>query len=202
MPAQTESEPTAVSRRGYHHGDLRSALLKAARDVLENASPEAVTLKSLALSLGVSQSAPYRHFQTREAVLAAVAEDGFVSLRNALAQSKVGVVESQRLSHVCNAYVRFGVENRGVYKLIFSSTVVDSSRDDADSAAVQAFEFLLQGVSHYVRPTDVKKTAVWVWASLHGLVMLAIDGKLDFLPSSVVSEAVQEVVGSLERRGG
>ncbi|MBV9511686.1 MAG: helix-turn-helix transcriptional regulator, partial [Caulobacteraceae bacterium] len=77
-PASPEpAAPSVKAVDAYHHGDLRSALIAAAREALETAAPETVSLKALAARLGVSQPAPYRHFESREALLAAVAADGF-----------------------------------------------------------------------------------------------------------------------------
>src|SRR5262245_39177956 len=66
--------------RRYHHGDLPRARLDVALRIVETEGTEARTLRAVAREAGVSQAAPYRHFANKEAILAAVAEDGFRSL--------------------------------------------------------------------------------------------------------------------------
>ncbi len=64
----------------YHHGDLRRALVAAARALLEESGPEALSLRDVARRVGVSHNAPYRHFPTKQALLAAVAAEEFAAL--------------------------------------------------------------------------------------------------------------------------
>src|SRR5215208_5503789 len=78
------------AERPYHHGDLRRALLDASLELLRDGGPEALTLRGAARAAGVSQTAPYRHFADRAALIAGVAEDGFRRLRARLQR----VVES------------------------------------------------------------------------------------------------------------
>jgi AcrR family transcriptional regulator len=77
----TSSRPRAPGRPAtYHHGDLRRALVDAALALVQERGAEGFTLREAARRVGVSQTAPYRHFETKEALLAAVAEEGFTTL--------------------------------------------------------------------------------------------------------------------------
>src|SRR5271156_2087735 len=98
MKAATEPlpMPSVKAANVYHHGDLRAALIVAAREALEAMAADAVTLKSLAARLGVSQPAPYRHFDSREALLAAVAADGFERFRTQLIEAEAGATSTQK----------------------------------------------------------------------------------------------------------
>ncbi len=81
MPPARMAAPKKISaKRGYHHGDLRAALLEAAREVLAKEGVEALTLREVARRAGVTHAAPYRHFADKEALLAAVATEGFAAL--------------------------------------------------------------------------------------------------------------------------
>jgi AcrR family transcriptional regulator len=194
----TRSAPSAT--RAYHHGDLRAALVAAAREVLETSAPEAVTLKSLAVKLGVSQSAPYRHFETREAVLAAVAADGFLRFHEALLAAVEGAPDGKAFERACLAYIAFGRANRGVYKLMFASPVVPNSADGPlEDAAEKAFEFLLDAVLRSVGPERAHVTAIRIWSSLHGLVMLEADGMLhhDGEAGPLVEKVVTELMATI-----
>ena len=128
--------------KAYHHGDLREALMAAAREALETPAPETITLKSLAVRLGVSQPAPYRHFDSREALLTAVAAEGFVRFAAALTDAKSELAD-QPFERACLAYLEFGRVNRGLYRLMFASNLLRTAGDGAlTRAAAQSFEFL------------------------------------------------------------
>src|SRR5258706_16100220 len=102
-------------KAAYHHGDLRPALLRAAEDVMGKQGLEALTLRDVARRAGVSHNAPYRHFKDRNALLAALAEDGFRALGKAL--------EGKSGSLMGEAYVRFGLANPARFRLMFGGVV-------------------------------------------------------------------------------
>jgi AcrR family transcriptional regulator len=201
--SEPSSKASAKAVDAYHHGDLRAALITAAREALETMAPEAVTLKSLALRLGVSQPAPYRHFENREALLAAVAADGFKRFSEAQAAAAEGAPPAERFERSCLAYLAFGQANRGVYRLMFASRVMSDSDDEAlDRASTAAFDALLQGVARFAPPERVYSTAVWIWSTLHGLVMLDAEGltsgpiKAHASPADVVRQMVSVLASS------
>lgn len=174
-----DSAPAAKAREAYHHGDLRAGLIAAAREALEASAPEDITLKSLAVRLGVSQPAPYRHFANREALLAAVAADGFVRFRTAIAEAGASAPPNEQFLRSALAYVAFGRSNRGVYRLMFASRLLQGTEDDALAGAAKAsFDDLVEGVARSAPPERVQAMAVWIWATLHGLVMLEAEGLL------------------------
>src|SRR5689334_19621575 len=102
-------------KRSYHHGDLHSALLLTAGKMLEKEGLEALTLREVARRAGVSHSAPYRHFAEREALLAALAAEGFERL--GAAQRKAA--EAGGLRAMGEAYVAFALENPQRFRLMF-----------------------------------------------------------------------------------
>jgi AcrR family transcriptional regulator len=171
--------PNVKAADVYHHGDLRAALIVAAREALEALPADAVTLKSLAARLGVSQPAPYRHFDSREALLAAVAADGFERFRTQLTEAGAGASGAEKFEACCLAYLAFGRTNMGVYRLMFASRLLTTSGDPAlEQAARAAFDLLLEGVSQHIPAERSHATAIWVWSTLHGLVMLGAEGIL------------------------
>ncbi len=165
-------KPKRKSRDAYHHGDLRHALIAAARREVERDEVAAVNLKALALGLGVSQPAPYRHFADREALLMAVAAEGFRDLASALRGAKGDIDE------LADAYVAFGQKHTGLYRLMFVSRLVPSAPAESElgAAADDSYALLLGAVSSAAPPTRARDTARSLWASLHGLVLLAADG--------------------------
>jgi AcrR family transcriptional regulator len=192
--------PGVKAADAYHHGDLRAALIVAAREALEVATPNAITLKSLAARLGVSQPAPYRHFENREALLAAVAADGFERFRAELARAGEDAPDAEKFERSCLAYIAFGHANLGVYRLMFASRLLPTSDDAAlGRAGSAAFDFLLDGLSRYAPPERLQATAIWVWSTLHGLVMLEAEGLLSGPAKKAVSAGavVHEMVRGL-----
>jgi AcrR family transcriptional regulator len=178
-PPEAPRIPSVKAADAYHHGDLRAALIVAAREALETMTPNAVTLKSLSARLGVSQPAPYRHFGSREALLAAVAADGFERFRTQLTEAGAAAGGGQEFEACCLAYVAFGRANMSVYRLMFASRLLQTSKDPAlKRAAGAAFDMLVEGVSRCVPAEGVHATAIWVWSTLHGLVMLDAEGLL------------------------
>jgi AcrR family transcriptional regulator len=169
--------PAPKAHDAYHHGDLRAALIAAAREALETSPPDAISLKSLALRLGVSQPAPYRHFQNRDALLAAVAADGFVRFREALVEAQRTAPPGEQFLRSCLAYLEFGRANKGVYRLMFASSLLHATEDEPlGKASTAAFDFLVEGTSRAAPPERVYPIAVWIWSTLHGLVMLEAEG--------------------------
>lgn len=177
MSRKSPASPAVKSSDSYHHGDLRSALIAAAREALETMPPDQVTLKSLATRLGVSQPAPYRHFSNREALLAAVAADGFTRFRTALIASTEDAPPGEAFERSGLAYLQFGRENMGVYRLMFASKIPVTADDAAlEQAGTAAFNILLDSVEPHVPPGHAPVIAIWIWSTLHGLVMLEAEG--------------------------
>ena len=102
----------------YHHGDLRHALINAALVGLEEGGTGALSLRGLAERVGVSRTAPYRHFAGKKALLAAVAASGFVRFTEALRAAK-GRNAGKRLAAIGRAYCAFARQNPGLLRLMF-----------------------------------------------------------------------------------
>src|SRR5438045_6558281 len=106
--------------KAYHHGDLRTALLEAAAELLDEGGPEAVSLRECARRAGVSHAAPYRHFETKDALLFALADEGFGWLAESGAKAMHGIRNArERLDAYGAAYVRFAIENPARFRLMF-----------------------------------------------------------------------------------
>jgi len=173
-------------RPSYHHGDLRRALLGAALELVEREGAEALTLRAAARRAGVSQAAPYRHFRDKEALLAAVAEEGFRSLTEALLQAAAPHAGDPlgRLRARGLAYVDFATSHPAHFRIMFGRGAADrSAHPELMKAAREAFEALVSGIREcqdagIVRPGDPEELALCAWSATHGLAMLAVDGQL------------------------
>ncbi len=177
MNARSASGPvrklsSSGTSKPYHHGDLRASLIAATREALDSVSPEDISLKALALTLGVSQPAPYRHFGGREALLTVVAIEGFREFSVVLAP-KEGMSPNEDFEEACNAYLQFARNHKGLYRLMFASRILkDSNETELYAAAADSFTLLLDRVRKYSSPPDTEINAIWVWSTLHGLAML------------------------------
>src|SRR3954471_6844004 len=112
---------TAGTRR-YHHGNLRSALLASAERVVRERGPGELSRRELAREAGVSHAAPRRHFADKQALLDALALDGYERLGRALARAVDGAGErfDGRLAALARAYVRFAGEHAALLELMFA----------------------------------------------------------------------------------
>ncbi|HUR36041.1 MAG TPA: TetR/AcrR family transcriptional regulator [Vicinamibacterales bacterium] len=188
MPESAPGRAPALPRKPrsqYHHGDLRRALLQEAVRTIAGEGPGGLTLRDVGKRLGVSRSALYRHFSDKSALLAAVAGDGFVRLRDDLERAWQEAGGGRRgLERMGIAYVRFAVANPSHYRVMFGDFRNLCAKDpDLQAAAAAAFDVLLQAVialrrTALVRPDDPRLLSEFIWATVHGVAMLAIDGQL------------------------
>nr|WP_147080261.1 TetR/AcrR family transcriptional regulator [Methylobacterium haplocladii] len=162
---------------GYHHGDLREALVAAGLAILEEGGdPKALSLREAARRAGVSAMAPYRHFADKEALLAAVAAVGFGRLREALLAADGRGSGREALVGQGVAYVAFACANPALFRLMFGSA--PCPRDgDLDAASRSSFAVLTERVAALVPPAEAADWALHCWATVHGLAALSIDGQ-------------------------
>jgi len=188
----------ASARRGrgraYHHGDLRSALLASALEILRREGIEGLTLRAVARAAGVSQSAPYRHFADRRQLMAGVAAQGFRAMEQAmLAEMQRMTPDAPRsgLKMVAVAYVKFGLENPALYRVMFGPEVANTEDlPELRETGRGVLGFVSEGIRRLqeaglVGPGDPWLMAVTTWSTLHGLVMLTLDGQTRGVAPSV-----------------
>lgn len=184
---------TSPPRATYHHGDLRAALLSAARVLLDEGGVAAVSLREAARRAGVSPAACYRHFADKDALLTALAVQGFEEFAQALAQAAAGA--SEPFAEMGVAYVAFAVRRPGMFRLMFGPAVADRSRSpqllEAIAASTRLFEAGLQGSPH-IAPED-PVGGLRAWATVHGLATLAIDGMLPGYDPVLLARALAEL---------
>jgi AcrR family transcriptional regulator len=172
----------AVTPRGYHHGDLRSALVAAAAALLEQDGAEALSFRAVARAAGVSQAAPYNHFSGRDDLLATVAESGF----HALHASQIAAAEQAPpgLSRVISLgmdYLAFATGRPQLFRLMFGIGVTNWCAYPAVAAAKHlSFGPFRAALVDYLGaatpPATLDAAAHGGWALVHGLSMLRLDG--------------------------
>lgn len=172
---------------GYHHGDLRASLLTAARKSLESDQGRELSLRALAVTVGVSPNAPYRHFPTKETLLAALAAQGFEELTAAFSPHRAAGGQA-RLQGDLAAYLAFARGNPGVYRLMFGRDLDPLSCDPELGARAQACFKALEATMAVVMGLDpadpaLLSAAAIVWSVSHGAALLEIDNATSFLPT-------------------
>lgn len=177
-------------KQRYHHGDLRPALITAARTLVEENGVGAVSLREAARRVGVSAPAIYRHFANKDSLLAAVAAEGFRDLAAALAAASRS--ERDPLSAMGMAYVRFALSRRGVFRLMFGPELAKRADfPELKSAADQAFQWLKGGAQARGRAAqDSHLAAIAPWALVHGLAQLFLDGVLPEAQAETITAAI------------
>jgi AcrR family transcriptional regulator len=193
MPAQLARKALNT----YHHGDLRDALVQAALREAEQGGPEAISIKALARELGVSQPAPYRHFADREALLEAVTAEAFRQF-SAMLRDTIGKPSKQsKLSRFAEATLDFGLRRNGIYRLMFASRTMACAPKSSElhGAAMETFGLLIEALEAPAVGFLRERSALKIWASLHGVVMLAEQGLLTGQVAHMTrEELVQDIV--------
>ena len=128
-----KGNPKGAEGRGYHHGDLRNGLLQAAREILEEESLAALTLRAVARKAGVSHAAPYRHFPNHEALLVELSVEGLDELRAAIAEAaKAQGGESDKIANIGAAYMRFVAQRPALARLMFGGQLPNRDQHDGN----------------------------------------------------------------------
>jgi len=169
----------------YHHGDLSRSLLQEALRTIEKDGVAALTLRAVGQRLGVSRTALYRHFADKSALLAAVATEGFRTLREQTQLAWDGQGGGRKgLEAMGTAYVRFAVAHPSHYRVMFGGYVRDAAPDsDLAGEGAGAFQVLVNAIVSQqndgrIREDNPLALAQYIWANVHGIAMLAIDGQL------------------------
>ena len=170
----------------YHHGDLRAALLEEAAAMIAEGGTASVTMRALGKRLGVSRTAPYRHFEDKTALLVAVAASGFKRLSERLRRLQAGAPESsvERVRRMGEEYVRFALENPAHYRLMYGKEAMSrESLPELREAGSDLFEQLVAVFKAYqqsggIKRQDPRAQAYVAWSAVHGLASLLIDGQI------------------------
>ncbi|MFD8914596.1 TetR/AcrR family transcriptional regulator [Streptomyces sp. NPDC059575] len=177
----------------YHHGDLRAACLRAARELLEEDGSAGLSLRAVARRAGVSATAPYRHYADREALLAAVGAEGYRELGAYLASAHPAPVTADDLAEIAVAYVRFALDHPALFRVMFAEPCDPASEERLE--ATIAISQYVRGIVHDVFPdADQDALSTAVWALVHGLAFLHLDGKLDASAPEAVAGQVRAAV--------
>ncbi len=187
-----KKQPVAAAQPGrrYHHGDLRNALVAAALEQIEAVGGRAMSLREVARAAGVTHASVYRHFPSKESLLAVVAEQGFHMLSAALrhASDSGSNDPAQRLAASGEAYVDFAVTHPAHLQAMFGGLVpARSAHPSLKQAADEAYGVLEANVrachaamaQQGAQPGEAgPASAIGAWALVHGLALLIANGEI------------------------
>ncbi|MFI9814295.1 TetR/AcrR family transcriptional regulator [Saccharothrix variisporea] len=181
--------------RPYHHGDLRRAVLDAAVDAITEHGPGGVGLRDLARRVGVSHAGPVHHFKDKAGLLTALAAEGFALLAARLEETKAAGGD---FVEVGTAYVRFAVEHRAHFEVMFRPDLYHPDDPAVEAARSRAGAVLADGVTDQPDPELASAAA---WSIVHGFATLWNTGVLE-RPGDDPVELARAVAGFLFRERG
>lgn len=172
----------------YHHGNLKEALIETALQTIDKEGLDAITLRDITQKLGTSRSAVYRHFASKEALIIGVIQRGYAQLDELFTpifQDRTQSVE-ERFEKMGRAYLDFAIEHPNLYRLLFGENYrqereeVCDYKDESQATGLYALIGLLLEAQEegIIARADPMVQAATVWASIHGLASLLIDGHL------------------------
>jgi AcrR family transcriptional regulator len=175
-----------MPRKSYHHGDLKNSLVSAGITILAKEGVPGLTLRKVARKAGVSHAAPYAHFSDKQALIAAISTEGFRRIYNSMDAAVASYVDDPLRQLIAGAwaYFQFGLNDPDHFKVTFSGVLekekdypafVEISQQTFGRVVVIVEECQRKGILR-AGPPDV--LAVSIWAQLHGLVSLLIEGQI------------------------
>jgi len=175
--------------RSYHHGDLKTALIDAAKQLLKEKGVEALSLRTLASEVGVSHMAPYAHFKNKTELFQAIAADGFNSLTERMEQVDIDQKATQLILEYGTQYIEFALANAPLYRLMLSQTQVlgPEGADGSDAhmseelraASKRPHKLLVDAFGRISKDKVTQNVrAQGAWSIVHGMSALLIDGHL------------------------
>ncbi|MEV6006922.1 TetR/AcrR family transcriptional regulator [Streptomyces sp. NPDC051976] len=184
----------APARDHYHHGDLRSACIAAALELLEEDAE--LSLRAVARRAGVSTGAPYRHFADKDELLSAIAAQGYRDLGERLAAASPAPAVPADFAEVAVAYVRFALTRPALFRVMFT-TVCDRTSSERAAAAAELNGFVRAAAERSCPGMDPEVLATAAWGLVHGLAFLHLDGKLPADAPDAVDARVRASVHAL-----
>jgi AcrR family transcriptional regulator len=196
---------TTVRTKPYHHGDLRRTLIVAGIELLGEGGAAALDLRNLARKAGVSHAAPYRHFEDKRALLAAIAEEGFIRLTDRLKEALSVATSDSPLLALTRAYVNFALSEPALMREMFSGLTIDRMEyPSLHAAGKEALAVVVQAVEQAQKSGafvkgDPEQLALVMWSMFHGLAMLLLENQMPMITSKPngVDEMIERCITSL-----
>jgi len=171
----------------YHHGNLRRVLLDAALALIAERDSTDFTMRELSRRADVTHNAPYRHFETKTHLLAALAEEGFGLLREqSLASCPDGITPRDRVRALGASYVSFAVDHPHHFRLMFGTPMAQAREvhPELARAAEASFALLRDAIEEcragglLRRDVSTRNLGLVAWSLVHGLAALLVSGQI------------------------
>jgi len=214
--AMTTKREQPVPRSTYRHGDLRRALLASGVELARSGGPDAVVLREATRRAGVVPNAAYRHFASRHDLLQAVRAAALSSLAGAIESELAGLRRRRdaaqaargKLRAIGTAYVRFALEEPGLFRTAFSASGRPPADPDPDpemagASGLNPFQLLGATLDEMAAagalPARKRPGAEYLaWSAVHGIAMLLIDGPLSTMPEVERGRVIEALLGMVE----
>ena len=176
----TNLNTVKTRNRTYHHGDLRLALINAGHEIVEECGLDSFSLRATARRAGVSPAAPAHHFGDARGLLTAIATRGFIEFGDAI-EAATGTDRESTIIRRCHAYLDFGLDSPGLFRLMWRKTILDMDDPDHLAAAHRVFDM----TDRTIRGSDATNTGpddrnlaptIACWSMVHGFTTLVLDG--------------------------
>jgi AcrR family transcriptional regulator len=186
-------ETQTAEARPYHHGDLRRALVDAARRILEAEGPTALSLRAVAREAGVSPAAPYHHFKDKAELLDAVADEGWQMLNATMGKAREEAEPRGKLNALGIAYVCFARENPALYRVMYDAArdkeaLPEEMQASDDSAYCKVRDTMIEMGADPAAETDLELATTAAWCAAHGLAEMAGFKQFDHLKDALGGE--------------
>jgi len=174
-----------ISDTKYHHGNLKQALIDSAQQIIKSFGTEGLSLRKLAATIGVNQTALYSHFKNKNELLAELARQGYADLSLRMQKlAEQAATNDSVLSALAHSYIEFAQENPEIFKLMFSPSFSALHQNDADLWAIseQSFRIYEQIIHKYLQQkgsdAHLKLASLAAWSFMHGFCHLVIGDRL------------------------
>jgi AcrR family transcriptional regulator len=195
-------ESSAGGKRGYHHGDLRNALVAAAADLAARGGPASVTIRAAAREVGVTPTAAYRHFANHEELLTAAKERALEELTTAMTKAVADRPKTggdavrhalARFGAFGRGYLTFARQEPGLFHTVFAPGA-SQSPPPFERTETSPYQLLVSALDDlvavgYLSPDRRPITEITAWAMVHGLATL-LDGPLADLSENLRDEVI------------
>lgn len=208
MSETLPTDPEATEGRPYHHGDLRRALIEAARAIVVRDGVQSLSLRAVAREAGVSPAAPYHHFKDKQELMLAVGKLGFDELGDVMSAeiARVGGTAADRITAIGVAYVLFARDNPALYRLMYDcSRNMEALPPEMHEAEHSAYAIVRKAMIEAGRASadndiDVELATIAAWCAAHGIAEMG--GFAQFAPLKQALGGELNFYRELLRRSG
>lgn len=199
-----------MAKTAYHHGELRQALIDAARALIQDSQGNDFSLSDACRRAGVSTAAPYRHFTDKNHIVAEVVAQGFADMTaRARAQaSAFAPGDAARIVAVGRVYLDFAVGEPALFRMMFGQKPSLAGDDIVTARGRDCFAYVVDEVVGYCTANrvigDARMIAVQLWTMVHGAASLTIDGDYakvapDIAVDALMAQAAERLLFSRPR---